>query len=275
MPGPGRHFYSPLEFERELVPDIIVKPGKIGIVTSKMGKNRTGGAFLVDNEGRPRRLAEGPHPRPVPAQQVRLRRQAGRRRRLRRRPRPRARGEPGDPTLIPPGYVGVVTNKTDNPLTGETQGIQDNVLQPGIYFLNPEEKRVDIISIGFNETTQMVQTRDGVGRRPEQPPGQDPGKDPEYVARHRDRVPVQRRLPDPPGLHGDLGHPPRPGPRRRPPVRHAQGRRAEGDPARRSARSAGSTAPSEAPSTSWSATPARSSRPTPRRSWNGSWRRRT
>ena len=34
----------------------------------------------------------------------------------------------GDPTLIPPGYVGVVTNKTENPVTGEAQGIQDNVL---------------------------------------------------------------------------------------------------------------------------------------------------
>ena len=51
MPGPGRHFYSPLEFERELVPDILVKPGQIGVVTAKMGKSRVGG----DVPGRPRR----------------------------------------------------------------------------------------------------------------------------------------------------------------------------------------------------------------------------
>ena len=76
----------------------------------------------------------------------------------------------------------MVTNKTDNPILGETQGIQDNVLQPGIYFLNPEEKRVDIISVGFNETTQMVKTRDGsgiggTGHRL----GATLAKDPEYV----------------------------------------------------------------------------------------------
>ena len=130
--------------------------------------------------------------------------------------------------------------------TGEDQGIQDDVLQPGIYFLNPEEKRVDIISVGFNETTQMVQTRDGSGTGGlQQPAGHDDRQGPGLRPRHRDRVPLQRRLPDPPGLHGDLGDPARPGPRRGPPVRHAQGRRAEGDPARRSARSAGSTAPSE------------------------------
>ncbi len=67
----------------------------------------------------------------------------------------------GDPTLIPPGYVGVVTNKADNPAADEKQGIQENVLPPGIYFLNPEEKRVDIVSIGFNETTLSVETEGG------------------------------------------------------------------------------------------------------------------
>ena len=33
--------------------------------------------------------------------------------------------------MIPPGYVGVVTNKTDNPATKEVRGIQKEVLQPG------------------------------------------------------------------------------------------------------------------------------------------------
>ena len=60
-------------------------------------------------------------------------------------------------TLIPPGYVGVVTNKTDDPRTRAIQGIQDDVLQPGIYFLNPAEKRVDIVSIGYNETSLTVE----------------------------------------------------------------------------------------------------------------------
>ncbi len=55
--------------------------------------------------------------------------------------------------MIPPGYVGVVTNKASDPRTGEERGIQKQVLQPGIYFLNPEEKRIDIVSIGYSETT--------------------------------------------------------------------------------------------------------------------------
>jgi regulator of protease activity HflC (stomatin/prohibitin superfamily) len=182
MPGPGRHFYSPLEFEVRLVPDVIVKPGKIGLVTAKMGKGRTGGSFLVDNEGDRgvwrRVLTPGRYRMNSYAYDVKLvdvdACVEG---------KSRAKRREGDPTMIPPGYVGVVTNKTDNPLVGEKQGIQDNILPPGIYFLNPEEKRVDIVSIGFNETTQMVETRAGAGTAPlSNRLGKQPGRDPEYVA---------------------------------------------------------------------------------------------
>ena len=37
MPGPGRHFYTPLEYERELVKDQVIPPGKLAVVTSKVG----------------------------------------------------------------------------------------------------------------------------------------------------------------------------------------------------------------------------------------------
>ena len=180
MPGPGRHFYSPLEFEHELVPDILVKPGKVGIVTAKMGKSRTGGSFLVDKEGdrgvwrrvlTPGRYRLNKYAYDVKLVDVDACVEA----------RPKGLRKDGDPTLIPPGYVGVVTNKTDNPVTGEAQGIQDDILQPGIYFFNPEEKRVDIVSIGFNETTQMVQTREGANNLNNRL-GKTVGKDPEYVA---------------------------------------------------------------------------------------------
>ena len=182
MPGPGRHFYSPLEFQHELVPDILVKPGKIGIVTAKMGRSRTGGSFLVDKEG-----DRGVWRRVLTPGRYRLNKYAYDVKLVDVdacvETRAKTPTRPGDPTLIPPGYVGVVTNKTDNPTTGETQGIQDNVLQPGIYFLNPEEKRVDIVSIGFNETTQMVEAReaDGGSSRNNRL-GKETRKDPEYVA---------------------------------------------------------------------------------------------
>src|SRR5208283_1835923 len=48
MPGSGRHFYSPLEYETQLVKDEVVPPGKIGVVVSKIGKPLPEGTYLVD-----------------------------------------------------------------------------------------------------------------------------------------------------------------------------------------------------------------------------------
>jgi SPFH domain / Band 7 family len=181
MPGPGRHFYSPFEFEHELVPDVLILPGKIGIVTSKVGTTREGGSYLVDDKGErgiwrrvltPGRYRFNKYAYDVKLVDVDACVEA----------KSRIKKKEGDPTLIPPGYVGVVTNKTDNPLTGEKQGIQDNVLQPGIYFFNPEEKRVDVVSVGFNESTLMVQTRGDSGTLSrDNRLGKEPGKDPDYL----------------------------------------------------------------------------------------------
>ncbi len=157
MPGPGRHFYSPLEYETELVKDQIIPPGKIGILFAKFGKSLPPGTLLVDEPG-----YHGIRRQVLTPGRYRINKYAydlttvdvdacvESKTRLKRRE--------GDPTLIPPGYVGVVTNKTDDPRTQQTQGIQKRVLQPGIYFLNPEEKRVDVISVGYTETTLMVET---------------------------------------------------------------------------------------------------------------------
>ena len=156
MPGPGRHFYSPLEYEWSLVPDWVIEPGKLGVVASKVGKALPPGVFLADNPGERgilrRVLTPGRYRINSYAYDVRVVDVgecvgsvggSGRRQ--------------GDPLLIPAGYIGVVTNKAANPRTGERQGIQDDVLQPGIYFLNPMEKRVDILSVGYNETSMTVQ----------------------------------------------------------------------------------------------------------------------
>lgn len=157
MPGPGRHFYSPLEYERTLVADQVVPPGKLGVVVSKVGKPLPAGTYLADEGGflgiRRKVLTPGRYRLNAYAFDVRIIDVDAC-----VEPATRLRHREGDPTLIPPGYVGVVTNKTDNPKTGETQGIKKDVLQPGIYFLNPEEKRVDVISVGYNEKTMMVET---------------------------------------------------------------------------------------------------------------------
>ncbi|MFO0909524.1 MAG: SPFH domain-containing protein [Isosphaeraceae bacterium] len=157
MPGPGRHFYTPLEYETRVVPDTLIPPGKLGVVVSKVGKEQEAGKYLVDEDGfkgiRRRVLTPGRYRLNAYAYEVRVVDVDAC-----VEPTTRVKRAETDPTMIPPGYVGVVTNKTDNPATKELQGIQKDVLQPGIYFLNPEEKRVDVISVGFNESTLTVET---------------------------------------------------------------------------------------------------------------------
>jgi regulator of protease activity HflC (stomatin/prohibitin superfamily) len=70
-------------------------------------------------------------------------------------------------TMVPPGYVGVVTNKAPDRAENKTQGIQAEVLQPGIYFLNPAEKQVDVLLVGFNEYSVTVQRSGLPTNRPE------------------------------------------------------------------------------------------------------------
>jgi regulator of protease activity HflC (stomatin/prohibitin superfamily) len=178
MPGPGRHFYSPLEYEWKLVDDIVVAPGKIGIVTSKVGQPLPSGSILADGPGfrgtwrkvlTPGRYRFNDYAYKVEV--VPMSQCVGAAAGLRRRE--------DDIALIPPGYVGVVTNKADNPETKETQGIQENVLQPGLYFINPYEKQVDIVSLGFNETTLMAEAAAGSGRGDRL--GKANAKDPEFL----------------------------------------------------------------------------------------------
>ena len=162
MPGPGRHFYSPLEYETHLVKDQVIPPGKIGVLVSKIGKPLPEGTYLVDAKGyrgilrkvlTPGRYRINTYAYDVKVVDVDACVE----------PSTRIKRKPDDPTLIPPGYVGVVTNKASDPLTGADRGIQQQVLQPGIYFLNPEEKRMDIVSIGYSETSLTVdaQNRNG------------------------------------------------------------------------------------------------------------------
>ncbi len=151
MRGPGRHFFWVGWWEVHLVADTTIKPGELALVSSKMGNDLKNGQFLVDGE-----LGET-------SEKGTLRKVFG----------------PGtyrintyaynvevikDVTIdsgkqvkhagwvsIPTGYVGVVTNLTDNKLTGAKSGIQDNVLQPGLYPVNPKEQHIDIIIVGYTE----------------------------------------------------------------------------------------------------------------------------
>ena len=50
MPGPGRHFYCPIWWERKTVKDVVVRPGELAIVTSNLGDELPTGQFLVDGD---------------------------------------------------------------------------------------------------------------------------------------------------------------------------------------------------------------------------------
>jgi regulator of protease activity HflC (stomatin/prohibitin superfamily) len=188
MPGPGRHFYSPLEFETQLVADEIVPPGKIGVVVSKIGKPLPAGTYLADEEGyrgiRRRVLTPGRYRINKYGFDVKLVDTDAC-----VEPRTRIKRREGDPTFIPTGYVGVVTNKAADPKNGQVQGIQKQVLQPGLYYLNPEAKRVDVISVGFSETSLVVEAEKSGDQGGGEPVGDQRGdrlgkhsaKDPTYT----------------------------------------------------------------------------------------------
>jgi hypothetical protein len=165
MKGPGRYlWYCPLWWERVRVPDVVVKPGEVAIVTSKMGEPLPDGEFLVDGE------LTGPN---------RARNQ-GTLRKVLGPGRYRINNYGFDHEIvslverkvgenvkragwvnIPTGYVGVVTNKSANAATGQLGGIQKQVLPPGIYAVNPKERDIDIVGVGFWETS--ISTRHKTG----------------------------------------------------------------------------------------------------------------
>lgn len=147
--GPGRHFYCPIWWERTKVPDVVIKPGEVGMVTCKLGDNLPPSEFLVDGDigdtkfkGILRKVLHPGRYRINPygyeAETVQLQtftsgnteKKAGW-------------------VEIPTGYVGVVTNLAANPLTGAKAGIADDVLPPGIYPINGREQNIDIVEIGY------------------------------------------------------------------------------------------------------------------------------
>lgn len=151
MKGPGRHFYSPLWWERTIVPDHVVEPGQVAVATSKMGADLKKGEFLVDGDldktefkGILRRVF-GPgryrvNPYAYDVNVVQLEKiHSG------------AQEKYAGWVSVPTGYVGVVTNLAANPLTGTKTGIAENVLPPGLYPINPKEQHVDIVEVGFRE----------------------------------------------------------------------------------------------------------------------------
>lgn len=162
--GPGRHFYCPIWWERVLVDDVVIQPGNVAIVTSKLGGDLGSGQFLVDGElGKtaqkgilrrvlgPGRYRINPYAYEVKTVQT-------------------EKTDVGDEQIksagwvqIEPGYVGVATYLTEDPAKNRKVGIQNDVLPPGLYPVNPREMQVDVVSVGFN--AQEISTEKQVDRQ--------------------------------------------------------------------------------------------------------------
>lgn len=171
--GPGRHWYWNIWWERTRVEDQLVLPGQVAIVTSKMGVPLRDGEFLVDgNLGETQhkgilRKAYGPgryryHPYAYEFKIITSNvTQVGNQQKH------------SGWVEVPTGYVGVVTNLAAIPAARQSTGIQDHVLPPGLYPINPYEQQIDIVEIGFRETSITTEHLvDGQGNPSDDPSGE-------------------------------------------------------------------------------------------------------
>ena len=138
--GEGRHFLNPIFYEYEIVPCFDVPPGKVGIVTSKVGRELRQDEFLAnDGEKGIWRRVLGPGRYRINPYGYRV--------------------EITDAVSIPVGYAGVVTSLSgdqapEGAFAGVNQkGIREEILQPGLYYVNPREYKVDVLEVGVNQVS--------------------------------------------------------------------------------------------------------------------------
>ena len=142
----GRHFLDPVFHDVQIVRAIQIPIGKIGIVTSKVGKPLPPGEIIAPDhtyQGVWRDvLGPGMHRLNPQGYSVDL----------------------ADAVNIPIGYVGVVTSQTGKAAaagkfaTVHTKGILKDVLQPGLYYINPRAYQVNVIEIGMNQVSMTGKT---------------------------------------------------------------------------------------------------------------------
>jgi len=144
--GEGRHFLDPFLYDVEIRPVVTIPPGKVGLVTSKVGDELPSGEFLAGTGQKGiRRGLLGPG-------------------RYRLNPYGYA-VETTEALSIPIGYVGVMTSLSgdqtpESRFAGPRQkGVRADVLQPGLYYANPKQFKVDVLEIGVNQVSLLG--RDG------------------------------------------------------------------------------------------------------------------
>ena len=147
--GEGRHFLNPVSYDHQIVPAIVIPPGKIGIITSKVGTDLPEGEFLADPG------QKGIWRRPLGPGKYRF--------------NPIGYNvEVIDALSVPIGYVGVVTSLAgtqapEGEFAKEGQkGVREDILQPGLYYINPREFKVDVVEVGVNQVSLLGSKPGGV-----------------------------------------------------------------------------------------------------------------
>ena len=146
--GEGRHFLNPIFYRRDIVKAVIIEPGKVGIVTSKVGEKLPEGEFIAERGQKgiwrdvlgPGKYRMNPHGYNI---------------------------EIVDAISIPIGYAGVITSLSgeqapDGQFAAKGQkGVRKDVLQPGLYYVNPQAYKVDVLEIGINQVSLLGQSGGG------------------------------------------------------------------------------------------------------------------
>jgi regulator of protease activity HflC (stomatin/prohibitin superfamily) len=143
--GEGRHFLNPVFYEWEIIDVILVQPGKAAVVTSKIGKKLAEGEFIAERDQKgiwrsvlgPGKYRMNPYGYNI---------------------------EIVDAISIPIGYAGVITSLSGEQAeggqfaAGKQKGVRRDVLQPGLYYVNPKEYKVDVLEIGINQVSLLGRT---------------------------------------------------------------------------------------------------------------------
>jgi regulator of protease activity HflC (stomatin/prohibitin superfamily) len=136
----GRYFYNPYYWDWQVIDQEVIPNGKIGVLISLEGKDLPYGEFLaeVDKDGEP--TTKGIVPGVLRAGRYPLHRYL-------------FDIEILDPVTVPAGFKGVVTNLAgpipDDPnqmlSTVGSRGVQKEVLNAGTHYVNPYEKRIELV----------------------------------------------------------------------------------------------------------------------------------
>ncbi len=137
--GEGRHFVMPIVYDYKIESVVVIEPGQIGVVESKVGDTPPRGSVLVDDG------QKGIWRRVLPPGKYRMNPYG-------------YKIETHPAVTIRPGYVGFLKRKVGTQPAGEfadpakdEQGIVKNTLPPGTYYLNPHEYEWREVEIGINQ----------------------------------------------------------------------------------------------------------------------------